>query len=347
MKDKFEELNRIIEIDYVNHWNINRIFSRDFINFIISIGGRGIGKTTGVKLYVGSRNINFKEEFIYVRRYKDEINASKTLFNECYSNVKAKGFGVKGAYEYCVGDRRIGYGCALSIQQTLKSGVDFSKVTTLVYDEATIKRGGHRRYLPNEMDDLLELISTVFRTRTNYKVIILGNNLDLFNPFFEYFDVPKFENEYIDKERGLYCEYCKNNPNLIKIEENTPLYKLTKGTQYHEYHYGNEVLISAQALLGIKNNNSLFLYRLLYNNITLNIYLNDSRYLFVEYREKVIKDDKTMIIMENNKPNYLYIKALRNLNFYKITRNKYFNNLIYYNDNKAKEILDTIIDEIE
>ena len=342
-----KEMKLILTIDYKKYWNINRIFSNPNIHFIVSIGGRGIGKTTSCKIYVGNRYLKYNEEFVYLRRYKDEIKASKNLFDDVYSNVEAKGFGVEGAFEYTVNDKRIGYGCALSIQHKLKSGVDFSKVTTLVFDEFTISRGGNKRYLKNEIEELFELISTIFRTRTNYKIILLGNNGDLFNPIFEYFKIPIFKDKYVDTAKGLYCEYCLNNPNLIESEKETPLYKLTKDTTYFDYHYNNKVLVHSEARIGMKNKNAVLLYRLIYNTATLNIYLNDNKNIYCEYRDKIIKDDDSIIIMESNKPNYFYIKEYRPSGYYKLVRRSYYNGEIIYNDNKAKSILELIIEILE
>ena len=98
------------------------------------------------------------------------------------------------------------------------------------------------KYLPDEIHAFFELVSTITRTRKNYKIIIIGNNADIFNIYFDYFKVPSFDGIYVDKTRGLYCELSKINPDLLKVEQETPLYKLVNGTPYGEYHYNNKPL---------------------------------------------------------------------------------------------------------
>ena len=71
---------------------------------------------------------------------------------------------------------------------------------------------------------------------------------------------------------------------------------------------------------------------------------NDEEYLIVD---KVIKDDDSIIIMESNKPNYFYIKEYRPSGYYKLIRRSYYNGEIIYNDNKAKSILELIIEILE
>ena len=58
-----KEMKLILTIDYKKYWNINRIFSNPNIHFIVSIGGRGIGKTTSCKIYVGNRYLKYNEEY--------------------------------------------------------------------------------------------------------------------------------------------------------------------------------------------------------------------------------------------------------------------------------------------
>ena len=47
-----KEMKLILTIDYKKYWNINRIFSNPNIHFIVSIGGRGIGKTTIARIII-------------------------------------------------------------------------------------------------------------------------------------------------------------------------------------------------------------------------------------------------------------------------------------------------------
>lgn len=329
--------------DYKTFYNVSKPLSYDYLNFYLLLGGRGIGKTTGLLIRCISEYRKKGEEFAYVRRYETELKKAKNVFSKISDNITTRGLG-KGAFEYCFRGKRIGYGLALSTQQTLKSGLDGSKVTNIIFDEAFLPPKSPYRYLNNEVEMLFELISTLVRERSNYKVWVVGNNLDLFNPYFSYFNIPMFETIYVDNERGLYIEKCPTKEDLLRIEMTTPLYKLTKGTSYGEYHYNNAVLVTEKGALGVKDINATLICRILYNNITLNIYGESRGRLFVEFRDKIIKDDKTFVIMEDNKPNYLYIKDYKQSNIKKFIDICYYENDVSYNDSKAISVFNTFME---
>lgn len=334
-----------IKEDYIKYVNVNRWFSNDWAHFFQIIGGRGIGKTTGLNIHNIKDFIKNGNEFVYCRRYITELKKAKSMFNPLVNDVKCTGLG-HGLMQWEINKVRIGYGVALTAQQTLKSGVDFSKVHTLVFDEAILPNGGSYRYLSNEIEMLFELISTIFRDRTDYNVFILGNNADMFNPYFAYFNIPRFENTYVDKDRGLYCELCQNSATLREAERETPLYKLTQGTSYADYHYDNKVLTSVEAKIGVKSPQAKLICRIVYNDITLNIYRQSYKELFVELREKPIEDNYSYIIMEGGKPNYLYIKQFRQDDISRIVDVCYYNDDIIYNSQNAAAIFDMFMEEI-
>ena len=57
-------------------WDINKSVSRNCLfNFIV--GNRGAGKTYGAKKYVINRFLKTGEQFVYIRRYKEELKKIK------------------------------------------------------------------------------------------------------------------------------------------------------------------------------------------------------------------------------------------------------------------------------
>ena len=334
-----------IKEDFKKYVNVNRWFSYDYLHFYLIIGGRGIGKTTGMNIHNVKDFIKNGNEFVYCRRYITELKKAKSMLPALVNNCKCVGLG-HGLLQWEVNKTRIGYGVALTAQQTLKSGVDFSRVHTLIYDECILPNGGSYRYLSNEIEMLFELISTIFRDREDYNIILIGNNADMFNPYFAYFNIPRFENIYIDKERGIYCELCKNSAELMEAEKRTPLYKLTKGTSYGDYHYENKVLTNIEGKVGVKPPNAKLECRIVYNDVTMNIYRANYKDMFVELRNKVIKDNQTYVIMEGNKPNYLYIDLLRKSDMFKIINICYFNGFITYDDSKTASVFAMFMEEI-
>ena len=327
------------------YFNFNRIFSYNYCSTFILIGGRGIGKTTGACIKVAKNYIKKDEQFVYVRRYKNEIKKSKTIFSKILLNVKNKGIG-SGGFEYIYKGGVFGWAIPLSTAISFKSGINFDRVSTIIFDEAILPRKSPYKYLPDEIHAFFELVSTITRTRKNYKIIIIGNNADIFNIYFDYFKVPTFDGIYVDKERGLYCELSKINPDLLKVEQETPLYKLVNGTPYGEYHYNNKPLTSDEYNIDVKVNTDELLIRLIYNNYTLNVYRHNNYKLFIEFKDKAIKDNISFILYEGNNPNYYYIGLFRKSSIYKWITYAYYNNAVFYDSQKCGEIFKIIMEEI-
>ena len=343
---KVEMENQItlkIKPNYKKYINVNRWFSYEGVGFYLIIGGRGIGKTTGLNIWnIGDFKKN-GNEFIYVRRFINELKKTKTMLDPIVNKVQVRGLS-HGLFQWEVEKTRLGYGAALTAQQTFKSGVDFSKANTMIYDEAILPRGGSYRYLDNEIEMFFELVSTVFRDRTGYRVFILGNNADIFNPYFDYFNIPPFERSYIDVDRGLYCELAKNSAELLEAESQTPLYKLTKGTRYFEYHYNNETLVVDEARIAPKPLNVVLVCRIIINDFTLNIYRYKIAEMFVELREYVIMDTYSFKIIEHEKPNYHYIKEMKGSDLFRFIHSTYYLGNAIFESSKASSIFTMFIE---
>lgn len=336
-----------IKPDYEKYVNVNRWFSYDNLNFYVIVGGRGIGKTTGLGIKVLQDWLKDGSEFVYVRRYIKELQKAKG-FLAPIGNPEPKVIGLStGAMAWVHNKKRIGYGLALSSQQSFKSGFDFRNVKTLIYDEAILKRGGMYRYLDNEVEMLFELISTIFRDRVGYRIFILGNNADVFNPYWQYFKIPKFDRNYIDKNRGLYCEMASNSPVLLEAEKQTPLYKLTQGTAYFKYHYENEILGSKDNIrITPKPMKSILLCRFVANTYTLNIYRVKTDQIFIECRDKIIQDDKTFNIINDMEPNYYHVQELRQTDLYKYISHMYYLGGAVYESELAYAVFSNVMDLI-
>ena len=325
------------------HYNVNKAVSYNaFINIIL--GGRGIGKTTGHLIKAVKDRMNKDEEFIYLRRYKSETQKTKRMLNKYIDAVSIEGYGTS-SFAWKQGKEVIGYSVNLSTAITFKSN-DFPKVTSIIFDEGVLKPHGNYRYLKDEVVALLEFISTVFRERVNCKVYILGNNLDIFNPYFEYFNIPPFKTTYYDKDRSILCMLCKDSIELRKEEVKTPLYKLTKNTSYGDYHYNNEILVMKKGNIAPKEFSARLVARVVLNSKSLNLYLQTGLTLYVEFKNKVIKDSMSYIILENDNVNYMYIKRLKESVLLKYLYTCYYDNSTIYSDSKAVDLFSSFMDLI-
>ncbi len=329
-------------------FNLNKPFSYKNVFFYLLMGGRGIGKTTAIQFHILKQWANYEKQFVIVKRYKTEIQAFKTYFDKICPSVKTKNI-CEFVFDYRIGDKTIGYCIPLSKQQDLKSvGIDFTKVNAIIFDDAFLTNYGTKRYLPNEVHELFELISTIVRERDNYKVILSGNNVALFNPYFEYFDIPTNRKIYVDLDRRIYAQVIDSNPKIHEIYEKTPLYALTKNTAYGEYHYDNKTLTTETKIpIGVKDMNATLLYRLVINNTTLNVYIQGKGTLFIEYRDKIIEDGQTYKMFKDNNLNYYFVRQFKQTRYYNSLLYCLMYNLVFCDNDKVSAMLETLLNKIK
>lgn len=218
----------------------NGILQHDFdYNFIV--GGRSNGKTTGYQLEVALPNyLNDKEQFVKIVRTNDDtvpllnedwidVNVKNKLKNKGLTYVyyrKTFYIGLIKDYEDYGLKKFVqekadvwGYVIPLSQQARYKSS-DRSKVSTIVFDEFAI--ADEYMYLPNEVEQLMSLISTIIRSRDNVKVFFIGNALSLKNPYFDYFGIDasklKSGNIYSFAQCGdEFKEYAKVGLDFVEM----------------------------------------------------------------------------------------------------------------------------------
>lgn len=320
------------------------------IKFYTITGRRGTGKTT-TWLIQGFNAFNKDgSQFVYIRRYKTEMSGvvGTRSFDKIVDGIDYKP-AAKGVAGFYCEDKIVGYGLTLSMQASLKS-LNFDKVKLIIFDEAILQRGSPYRYLKDEVTNLLNLIHTIVRNRDDYVVVILGNDLDIFNPYYAYFGVPKFTGRYIDKKRHLLCDDVQPSEELVKLMKSTDLYALTEGTTYGDFAFDGKTLVTKEATIIEKPKNSSLVFRLVMNDITLNCFVYYSNELkeqrmYVEIKNKVIMDNYTYVIMQENKPNYLYVMKFKaKYKAYLFTF--LFRDKVEYNDYKGSTLLMQVADEI-
>jgi len=244
----------------IPYYNYNKLFSYNG-HYNMVVGGRGIGKSYGAKVRAVRNAIKKKEMFIYLRRYKTELTASKeTFFADIASNFPDHDFRINRfvcemspVSERETGKKRqwqkVGYFFALSTAQSLKS-VSFPDVTLIIFDEFIIEKGAFH-YLPNEVTIFNNFYSTVARTRENVKVLFLANSVSIMNPYMIEWKIdPDDGQEWIIKASGfLVCHFPESKAYQTAVYE-TAFGRFIAGTDYADYAYGNQFADNNDALLG-------------------------------------------------------------------------------------------------
>jgi len=250
------------------YYDFGAVLSRNGVfNFIL--GGRGIGKTYGAKKLVIKKAIEKGHQFIYLRRYKEELAvAANTLFADIskeFPGVEFRKHGNEAQYTLDIGatkERRwktIGYFIALSTAQTYKS-VAYPNVKTIVYDEVVAEKG--RRYLSDEYNIFVNFYNTVDRYRDEVRVLFLANSVSIMNPYFLALDIEVDGREFASYADGFVVCHFPDLDDFNNMAKSTRYGRFISGTDYEKYAIDNQFSDNHNSLIAKKGGRARYAYTL-------------------------------------------------------------------------------------
>lgn len=255
--------------------NDNLYYSPDKMltyNRILScvIGARGIGKSFAMKVYPIKRFLKHGEQFIYLRRYKGELKKLKNYFSDVAFMFPDTEFEVKGR-ELFINGKLAGWGIPLSTWQSEKSNA-YPDVTTIIFDEF-IREKDNSGYIPNEVEALLNLMDTVFRSRNNTRCICLSNAVTIVNPYFLYFNiVPN-----IEKRFNAYKDILVEIPNSEEFSvqrRKSRFGQLITNTDYGDMSLDNKFVNDSSVFISKRTPESRFQFSVIYQGMTMGIWVD-------------------------------------------------------------------------
>jgi len=325
-----------------NNWySPNRLLSHNaFINFVMS--PRGNGKTYSCKDYIVK---NFKKkgkQSVFVRRTAVEIDNMKQKF---WDNMILKypeyDFSIEGNTGLIDGEVAVHF-IALSTSLNRKSD-EFPLVNFIAFDEYIITKTTYNRYLKNEMILILDLIETVFRTRTDGKVLLMANSVSFVNPFFSFFDIfPDKEKRFTKWKDGLICLEYFTSSTFIENKKQTPFGKLVDGTLYSQYAIDGDVLEDTSDFITDRGS---FKYKFIcafkYEDFKIGVWQNMDLYsVFCDYKIEQDNMNKFCMRLDEQEEGYIYYKGYRGFS-YKLNQVKERATMgdIYFQTQEIKKIM--------
>lgn len=315
-------------IDRSIFWDINRTLTHNAL-FNVIVGNRGGGKSYGAKKRAIENFIKKKEQFGYIRRYKDDLKKPmEQFFKDIAWEFPDYEFKVEGEKFYirlAPADEKAkwtdndiaGFGFTLSTASNKKS-ISYPDITLLIYDEFLLEKG-NQRYLPNEPEKLLNLYETVARPGTGHKrvvVFMLANAISITNPYFLFWDLhmPKKKDKngkYIwkHKTKPIIVEDVRNE-GFIDVKKNTEFGQLIAGTEYAEYSIENKFLLDDNSFLEKKSTRARYYFTFTYKDRNFGVWAD-----FSESKMWVSEDtDPTFpfvyaLTIKDHKPNTMLLKS--------------------------------------
>lgn len=251
-------------------YDFGPVLSRNAV-FTFCVGGRGIGKTYGAKKLVISKYLKTGEQFIYLRRYREELSAARRTF---FADVSQEFPGIafrenQGRAELCRNPtvpkkeqewEVCGFFVALSVSQQAKS-VSYHRVRTIIYDEFIIEKG-NVQYLTNEARVMLDFYSTVDRWQDKTRVLFLANAVSIINPYFLEWRIEPDGSEYMTRKNGFICCHFPESGEFGDAVRKTRFGQFIEGTEYADYSIGNQFRDNGVSMIGDKSEKHRYMFTL-------------------------------------------------------------------------------------
>lgn len=165
--------------------------------FNMVVGNRTAGKSFYWKQYAVKKFLKDGSQFIYVRRYKNDLKrTAKNFFKDIAFKFPDVKFVVKGK-EYYINDKLAGYALALTEEENFKSNT-LPEVKTIIFDEFLNKSEKYLGGRTGEADvfAVFDLYQTVARgdgkfIRDDVKFILISNAMTVINPYFLQWGIDK------------------------------------------------------------------------------------------------------------------------------------------------------------
>lgn len=311
-----------------------------FINFLI--GERGVGKTYGASKFVTSRFINKGEEFVYIRRYKSELQKAVPEFFKALVNNNEfpdHELATKGN-KFMIDGKVAGYSFSLSTAQSLKS-TNFPKVKTIIFDEFIIEEG-QNHYIKNEVENFLGMVESISRMR-DVRIFMLANAVTITNPYFIYFDISLPYNTDIKTYKdGLILVQYMFNKEYREAKAQTKFGKLTAGTEYSKYANENNFRLDNKNFIEKKTGSSRCSFGIKYKDVTYGVWFdyNEGK-IFVS-----LDVNSTQIFactLNDHTPNTMLLSAIKDYNSWKTFIKNYKLGNVYYENIKIKNQIQELI----
>lgn len=286
------------------YFNGNEILTYNCLfNFIV--GSRGCGKTYWAKKWAIKDFLKTKSQFIYVRRYKQELKRIAQFWNDIRDEFPDHKLTVDHGKFYINGELA-GFTLPLSTSKIEKSTA-FPEVNKIIFDEFILDSGVYR-YLSDEVTNFLELYETVARMR-DVTVFFLSNAITVANPYFIYFDINLRNGFY--RHNDVLAKMV-NNKEFIEQKSKTRFGQLIGDTPYGKYAIENEFLRDNENFVMKKTPDAKYMFGFIFEGMTFGVWIS-YKYGLYFVSEKFDPSNRIMytIKLADHNPNTLLLKGAK------------------------------------
>lgn len=311
--------------------------------FNMVIGGRGCGKSYGLKKRAIKEFLNNDKQFVYLRRYEDEIKETAetyfddVLFNNEFPNVEIK----YGEGTYTINGKVAGYSMALTKAKNYKS-IAYPKVWLIIFEEFLLEDNGFNRYLKEEVKQFLGLYMSVDRYR-GVQVFFLANSTTMINPYTLFWDIQLPYGSNFTR-RGDILLHLVDDAEFVAERKQTRFGKLIEGTEFSEYAIENKFTMDSKTFIRKKTEKAHHYFSFVYMGETFGVWVD---YTVGKYFVSMDVDPSNRNIysltVEDHSPNTMLLRGISKSFHFKPFIEEYKNGNVYFENQKIKNIVYQVI----
>lgn len=313
--------------------------------FNLIIGNRSSGKSYGLKKRVIKNFIDKGQQFVYLRRYKDELDKSKdTYFDDVILNNEFPEYKITFENDcYLINDNVFGYAMALTKAKDYKSSA-FPNVYLIIFEEFIIEDNGYTRYLKNEVDIFLGFYMSIDRYR-GCKVFFLGNNYTMFNPYTTYWNLNiPYNGDVVKAKKGKILLEMVNNKEFIDERMKTDFGLLVEGTPFADYAIQNKSPVDNDNFVMKKTEKCSYYFTFKYNGELYGVWVDYTiGKFFVSTDVDPFFKMIYCITLDDHSPNTLLLKASNKSIYFKTFIQSYKDGNVYFENMKIKSVVYNVI----
>lgn len=225
------------KVQYVQADFVRKISEK--ADIIILLGQRSNGKSFACRQLVIEDFVKQGDQFAYLRRWDLDAKDNNTTqyFNDVpyISNLTDGNSTLVDVYHHdiylshfdpdklkVIHDKKCGRAFGLSIAERYKSQ-SFPQIKNIIFEEFIT----NRQYLNNEVQEFDNFRSTIFRTRPNCKVYMIGNKLSRVNPYLREYGLT-----HVSQQKNGTVEYYKKGDTTVAVY-------MTEVLQSNKTFFGN------------------------------------------------------------------------------------------------------------
>lgn len=335
--------------------------------YYMAIGERSNGKTYSALQYALDRFFKTGEQFAYIRRFGEDIrkknlsslfdghvqngviermsNSQFSLVNYAQSRFYPANIGENEKIESSA--QPMGFAFDLNSTEHIKS-LSFPNVTTIIFDEFLSRIG----YLTNEFVLFMNTLSTIIRDRKNVKIIMIGNTVNKYSPYFQEMGLSHIKDQkpgttdlytYGESQLTVVVDYC--DPMAKRGGKESDVYFAFDNPQLKMITTGSwEIAIYPHLPFKYKPKEVIANFFVEFDGSLLHgemVVAHQGYFIFFHPKTGPIKDESFDIVYTNNptgKWNYRVGIANQSDNLSKTIKKIVSENRVFYSDNETGEV---------